>query len=68
MLYMVKDIYISLNDIRKIHYEVDDYGNFLVITYVYDEEHPTRIHVENIDDYFEVAREISTAVREREGK
>lgn len=68
MLYMVKDTYISLNDIRKIHYEMDDFAEYVVITYAYDKENPTRIAIGSREEYFDVAHEISTAVREREGK
>ena len=67
-MYMVKDTYISLENIRKMHHETDMLSDYIVITYAYDKENPTRIAIGSREEYFDVAHEISTAVREREGK
>ena len=63
-MYMVKDTYISLDGIRKLHYEASDFTDYLVITYAYDEEHPTRISIKDRDEYFDIAHEISCVIRE----
>ena len=67
-MYMVKDVYISLEGIRKMHHENNMLSDYIVITYAYDEEHPIRIPIGCREEYFDVAHEISCVIREREGK
>lgn len=62
-MYCVKDIFVNINDIRKIHYESDDFDNYLVITYAYDAENPTKIVVSNHDEYVEIACNIVEYIR-----
>lgn len=67
-MYWVKDIFINVNDIRKIHYETDNFDGYLVITYAYDDEHPTKICVSSHEEYVDIARDIVDYIRSRESK
>ena len=63
----VNDMYIDITNIRKIYYEMDDFGEYLVITYAYDVENPTRIAVESHSEYLDTAGLIADEVNRRNG-
>jgi len=66
-MFRVNDTYIDITNIRKMHYEMDDYGEYLVITYAYDAENPTRIAVENHNEYLDLASIIADEVNGKNG-
>ena len=64
---MVKDIYISRHDIKKIHFEGDGNFCFMCITYRYDDDNPIKIEVEAFGEYKELADGICNSVNMLEG-
>lgn len=61
-MYKINNIYVAVDGIRTIHYEVDDSGRYMVITYAYDKENPTKIQVIDFGEYENLSSILALAV------
>ncbi|MBR6641717.1 MAG: hypothetical protein IKL08_05955 [Clostridia bacterium] len=59
---MVKDIYISLRDIKKMHFEGDGNECYMYITYRFDDT-PIKLRVDDFGEYIELGNAICSEIR-----
>lgn len=59
----IKDMYVSLSNIKKIEFEGNGNYCLMYITYFYEEDKPIKVYVDNFGEYQELADRIMEAVK-----
>ena len=59
----IKDMYISLNNIKQMYFDQNDNDLYMVVLYFYDEDRPIKIAVDNYGEYMKWADMIMEAVK-----
>lgn len=58
----IKDVYVSLSNIKKLYFEGNGNYCYMFIEYQFD-DNPVKIEVDNFDDYVLYAEEIAEAIK-----
>ena len=59
----IKDMYVSLSNIKKIEFEGNGNFCYMFITYCYEDNNPIKIEVDNFGEYQEIADMIVEALK-----